>query len=213
MNVLLGRDVSSNFTVTPLLEAMPIDFDLAAARARAVAQRPEIRDARLKEQQAGYDLRLKRFEMYPELSVSFNYLGLYGMQVLPGQIAMLGVQGSWEPWDWGRNTREVAVKSRTLEQARLGVSEAEALISADVSSQLRKVQEAQMLLKVVRLNQESSREKLRVTTEQFRREAALTKDVLQAQTTLSEADQQYQRALAAFWTARADFEKSMGQSQ
>src|SRR4029079_18884415 len=117
--VLLGRDVTTDFSVAPLSEAVPVEFDLADAQARAVAQRPELRDAKLKEQQATYDLRLKRLDAYPEISVSFNYLGFYRVEVLPGHIAMVGVQGTWEPWDWGRNAREAAIKARTLEQARL----------------------------------------------------------------------------------------------
>jgi outer membrane protein len=39
----------------------------------------------------------------------------------------------------------------------------------------------------------------------------LLKDVLQQQTTLAQANQQYQQALSSFWTAKANFERALGE--
>jgi outer membrane protein TolC len=39
------------------------------------------------------------------------------------------------------------------------------------------------------------------------------KDVLQAQTSLANADYDYQKALLSFWTAKADFEKAIGEER
>jgi outer membrane protein TolC len=41
----------------------------------------------------------------------------------------------------------------------------------------------------------------------------LLKDVLQAQTVLANSDYDYQKALLAFWTAKADFEKAIGETK
>jgi outer membrane protein TolC len=40
----------------------------------------------------------------------------------------------------------------------------------------------------------------------------LFRDVLQAQATVAETTHQYQQALLAFWTARAEFEKALGET-
>jgi len=40
--------------------------------------------------------------------------------------------------------------------------------------------------------------------------ATLFSDVLQTQATLADADYEYQKALLTFWTARAEYEKSIG---
>jgi outer membrane protein TolC len=47
----------------------------------------------------------------------------------------------------------------------------------------------------------------------YKQQAALLNDVLNAQAALAEADNQYQQALLAFWSARADFEKAVGGDQ
>jgi outer membrane protein TolC len=44
-------------------------------------------------------------------------------------------------------------------------------------------------------------------------QAALLSDVLQVQTSVVETDHQYQQALVAFWTARAEFEKALGEDK
>src|SRR5262249_22160891 len=52
LNLLLGRDVATEFRVSPAPEYSLYDVELTTARARALEQRPEIREARLKLEQA-----------------------------------------------------------------------------------------------------------------------------------------------------------------
>ena len=120
---------------------------------------------------------------------------------------------SWEPFDWGRKKREASEKARSIDQAALALSEAENSVRAEVNAKYRKLQQARQMLVVNRLSQESSVEKLRVMGNRYKQQAALLNDVLNAQATLAEADNQYQQALLAFWSARADFEKAVGGDQ
>lgn len=211
MNVVLGRDSGLEFQIVPVVTPSAADVDIAAAQARAAEQRPEVRDARLKARQAQIDLQLKRGESIPEVSVAFNYLGFYNFEVLPKHGATLGLYASWEPWDWGRRKSEAETKARTVEQADLAVREAEALVRVDVSAHARKLQEARGMLGVAGLAQLSAREKLRVAMELFRQQANLQRQVLEAQAGAAASDQEYQQALAAFWTARAEFDKALGE--
>jgi outer membrane protein TolC len=41
----------------------------------------------------------------------------------------------------------------------------------------------------------------------------LLSDVLQSQASLSELNHQYQQALLSFWTAKAEFEKALGEDK
>jgi len=82
-----------------------------------------------------------------------------------------------------------------------------------VTHNFRKLHEARLQLKAARLGVESAQEKLRVTTSRHSVEAALLKDVLEAQASSSAASMQYDRALAVFWTAKADFRSALGEEQ
>ncbi len=213
LNLVLGREIGIDFAIEPVSSLTTADVDLDAAQAQALEQRPEVREARLKAQQADFDLQRKKSESIPDISVAFNYVGLYNFEVLPRNIAMVGVVGSWEPWDWGRKREEAAVKSRTLEQARAAIREAEDSARVDVRSKGRALQEARSMLRVADLAQQTARERLRVATDQYRLQAVLQRQVLEAQAASAESDQQYQQALVGFWTARADLDKAIGGSQ
>ena len=133
--------------------------------------------------------------------------------IIPKNVAGLGVSVSWEPFDWGRKKREASEKARSIEQAALALREAENSVQAEVNAKYRKLQQARQMLVVNRMSQESSVEKLRVMGNRYRQQAALLNDVLNAQAAMAEADNQYQQALLAFWSARADFEKAVGGDQ
>ena len=49
-----------------------------------------------------------------------------------------------------------------------------------------------------------------MTTNKFKEQAALIRDLLQAQARSTEAEFQYQQALSSYWTALADLRRTMG---
>ncbi len=211
LNSLLGRGLQTEFSVSPVPEAAGVETDLASARKLALEQRPELMEARLKVRQAEYDWRIKKSEYIPDVSLSFSYVSPvnYG-SLVPTNIASAGLLLQWEPFDWGRKKHELAEKGRTVEQAKLALSETEDQVAIDVASKFRNLQQTHQLIIVSRLSQETARENLRVVSNRYGQEVSLFKDVLQAQASLAEADSQYQQALLNYWTARADFEKSLG---
>lgn len=214
LNNLLGRDIHIEFDVSLPLESVAFDTDLEAARGRALNQRPEIKKARLELLRAEIDRRAKKAEFIPDVSLSFNYISPQNFGgFIPKTIASVGVSFSWEIFDWGKKRRELDEKSKTIEQAKASLVETENLVRMDVNSKHRKLQQTRLQLRIAQLSQETARENLRVSTNKYKVQAALLSDVLKVQTALADADQQYQQALASFWTARADFEKAMGEDK
>src|SRR5262249_35764525 len=100
---------------------------------------------------------------------------------------------------------------KTIEQADNGLREAEAQVLLDVNNRFRKLQESRALLVVTRAAQRAAQEKMRVATNKFKLEAALLKDALQSQAAMADANHQHHQALLTFLTARADFEKAVGE--
>jgi outer membrane protein TolC len=213
LNQLLGRATQTEFSVSPVPALSGYETDMAAAREQALQQRPEIKEAQLKIKQAVYERKIKKSEFIPEVGLAFNYVSPFNTNFLPKNVASIGVSVSWEPFDWGRKKREVKEKARSIEQAELALREAENNVRTEVNTKFRKLLQARRLLVIQRLSQESSGEKLRVISNRYKLQAALLGDVLNAQTVLAEADNQYQQALLAFWAARADFEKALGGDQ
>ena len=210
LNQLLGRDLGTRFRVDPMLEDDATDLTLDAARDKAAQSRPEIRQALLKEKQAEYDRRIAKAEYIPDLSLSVRYQGLNNVRVLPENVATAGFYLTWEPFDWGRRRNNVAEKSKTVEQARNGLRETESQIAVEIGAKYRKWQEAALLLKATRTGHQAATEQFRTTSNRYKEQAALLRDVLQAQARSTESEFQYQHALSSYWSALADLRRAMG---
>ena len=113
----------------------------------------------------------------------------------------------------GPQETQLAAKSRTVEQATNNLRETENRIAIDVNTRYRKLREASQLLRVARLAQEAAAANVTVMSNRYRVQASLLKDVLQVQTSLADANFQYQKALLGFWTAKAEFEKATGEDK
>jgi outer membrane protein len=211
LNHQLGRDVRTEFRVAAVPDVNGFGADLALARDRALDQRPEVSEARLKVKQAEVDRRIKKSEYIPDVSLGFTYMTFRNFDpVVPNNSASIGVVMKWEVFDWGRKKNQLAVKDQAIEQARNALHEAESLVLIEVGDKFRKLQQTRQALVVAQLNQETARENIRVSTNKYRVKVALLSDVLETQATLADADYQYQEALLAYWTARADYEKAIG---
>ncbi len=214
LNKLLGRDVLRDFSVNPVAAATVFEYDISASRRRALEQRPELSEARVRLEQAKLDKRLKKSEYIPDVSLGFTSVALRNFDdVVPRNIASVGVLMSWEPFDWGRKKRQLAEKGKTIEQAENALKETEDQILIEVGDKFRRLQQTQQALRVARLSQDAEREALRVNTGRYKFEAALLSEVLQSQATLANANNHYQQALLSFWTAKAELEKAMGQDK
>ncbi len=211
LNDFLGRDIRTDFSVAEVPEATIIEASLDAAQAQALSARPELAEARLTVQQAELNRRITKTQYIPDVSLAVNNLSLTNVNLLPSNVATAGVLVSWDPIDWGRRRHELAAASKTIEQSKNSANETEAQILVEVGAKFRKLGETRALLHATALQRDAEREKLRVVMNQFEQKAALLKDVLQQKTSLESITNQYNQALLSFWTAKADFEKSLGE--
>ena len=217
LNLLLGRDVTTPFTVSDELETAQVmmrETDLTQARERALAQRPEIREARLQVQKANLDRRAKKSEFIPDVSLTYNYTSTFNYSdFVPRNVSSLGVQVEWEVFDWGRKKREVSEKTRTLSQANNNLLETQSQVLIEVNDRFRHLRETCQQIRIARLSQTHANANVQMATYKYRLDAVLLKDVLQAQTSLADANYDFQKALLSFWSAKADFEKAIGEDK
>jgi outer membrane protein TolC len=212
LNDLMGRDIHTQFRVMPISDA---DADLATPEtmeARALQNRPDVKKAKLQVQQADYDARAKKAEYIPDVSVAFDYYTTANFEnVLPSNIGTVGLSLRWEPWDWGRKHKEYEEKRAKEEQATVGVGATERAVLLEVREACRQLENTRRQLTLTDANERAARQKLKEVQEQVIHEAALNSDLFRAQSDLASADSQQQQALSAFWKARADLKKVIGE--
>jgi outer membrane protein TolC len=213
LNDLLGRDIRTDFRVEQVPAASFEEIELKLAQEKALAQRPEIRQAELNAQRAGYDRRIAKADYIPEVGVAFNYLSPFNVEVLPKNVASIGLELKWEPWDWGRRKDVIGQKAITETQAQMQLRDTQSKVLMDVNSRFRKLEESRALIAVAQAGREAAQQRLREVTNKYQQEAVLLRDVLQQQAATAGAQDKFQQALLGFWTAKTDFEKSMGEDQ
>lgn len=214
LNSLLGREVGYEFEITDAPPFISVDTNLAAARKIALEHRPELQQARLSVEQATLARRIKKSEYIPDVSAAFAYVTPRNFpSTVPREFANVGVRISWEFFDWGRKKHQLAGLDNSIEQARNGLKETEDQVLVDVGDKLRKLQLSGQALRVAKLAEDAAKENLRVSTGQYKYQAVMLSDVLKSQASLAEATNEYQRALLTFWTAKAEFEKVLGEDK
>ena len=212
LNQLLGRDVTTMFDVEAIASAVAaLELDVDAARRRALANRPDVREAELSLRQAEINYQILKADRLPDVSLCVSYTSNFNMDILPGNMTTFGVKVSWEPFDWGRKKRERAASAHTIDQARLNARELADRSVVEVNSRYRTLSEKRAALAVAQAAQLAAREKLRVKANLYQAQAALLPDVLQVRADLAETDDRYQQSLLAFWMAQADFEQALGE--
>ena len=212
LNELMGRPVNTPFRVVGVRQIAEERMDPEEAIQTALNRRPELRQASIRVQQADVDVRVKRSEYIPDVSFALTYQSAFNFQnALPQNIATAGVLVDWEVFDWGRKKQELNAKRRTASQARVTEEALDRRIRVEVAQALRQCTEAAQRVTVSTLSQQAAREGLREQQSAFAREAVLLKDVLRSQTNLASADDEHRRALAAYWSARAELKRVLGE--
>jgi outer membrane protein len=211
LNELLGRDLDTPFGTEPVPGITTEEMDLKTARQTALQQRPEVKEAVIDMQRAGYDRRLSRAKYIPDVGAAIHYLDPINTQILPQNILSAGMELKWDPFDWGGRRDEVQQKDVSVKQSRYQLSETQAQVTLDVDNNFRKLQESRSLLVVSQANLEAAQEKMREVNDQYHHSAVLLRDVLQQQAAVANAEHDYEQSLLGFWNAKASFEKALGE--
>jgi outer membrane protein len=211
LNALMGRDVRTQFRVASAEAVDTKAMDRGEAERQALAQRPEIEQARLKLEHAQYGYQIKKAEYLPDLNFVMNYSRLNNTDLIPGEVWTVGLQLRWDIYDWGRKSDQLGEKTAGIQEARNDIRSAEAQILTEVDSDLRQLAEAKEYITVTEFAQTAAREKLRVLMNQYREKTTLLSDVLQAESQLADANSEYQKALLSLYDAKAKLDKALGE--
>lgn len=211
LNTLLGRDIDTPFRTQQVPPIGQEETDLKLARRTALTQRPEIKEAEIDTRRAEYDRRLAKAQYIPDIGAAFRYVTPFNTAILPQNIAVAGFEMRWEPFEWGRRKDDVKQKEVVVDQTKLQLDETRSQVLLDVDNTFRKLAESRSLLAVAEAARAAANEKLREVSDKFKTSAVLLRDVLEQQAAVANANTDYEESLLAFWSAKANFEKSLGE--
>jgi outer membrane protein len=211
LNHLLGRNLQTEYSVESVPATLPEEEDLTAARAIALEHRPELKQAANRVSQAQLATKIERSHYIPDIAVQASYLSPANINFLPQNIASVGALLTWEPWDWGKKHRNVQKDVLAEKQAALSVEETREQILLDVDSRFRHLREVRARLAVIEAERDVEKEKLRNQEEVYSQQSSLLSDLLKQQSALAKTENDYRQAVLEYWSARADFQKTLGE--
>ncbi len=211
LNHLLARSVQTEFSVEPVPATLPEQEGLSAARMTALEHRPEMKLAANRVRQAELATKSEKTHYIPDISIQASYLNPTNINFLPQNIGTVGALLTWQPWDWGEKRHKVRQAALAEQQAELSVEDTREQIFLDVDSNFRRLREARAHLAVTEALRDAEAEKLRNQREAYSQQSILLSDLLKQQSSLADAESQYHQAVLAYWSARADFQKTLGE--
>ncbi len=211
LNHLLGRDLQAEFTVEMVPASLPEESSLPEARKSAIEMRPEIKAEKIKKERATLETKIEKTRYIPDISIQANYATTSNISFLPQNVGAVGVLLTWQPWDWGQKRHNIAQKVDAEKQAQLSIDNVRDQVLQEVDSSFRRLREARELLTAAQAARDAEAEKLRNQTDAYSRQTVLLSDLLQQHSSVASAEDQYRQGLLAFWRARADFERALGE--
>src|ERR1700688_1827185 len=211
LNRLLASDLQTEFAVETLSASLAEESSLQQARKFALETRPEIRVETIKKEKAALDTRIEKTRYIPDISIQANYLTAPNISFLPQNLGAVGVLLTWQPWDWGQKRHNIAQKLDAEKQAQLSIDSVRDQVLQEVDSTFRRLREARELLLATQASRDAEAEKLRNEMDAYSHQTILLSDLLQQHSSVASAEDQYRQGLLAFWKARADFERALGE--
>ncbi|MBM3461246.1 MAG: TolC family protein [Armatimonadetes bacterium] len=211
LNLLLARDVHTAYRVREMGEGKLTGKSMAELEQIALQMRPQIRQAKLRVEQAKLEKRLAAAQYSPDVNLSLTYIRPYNVGLLPDKIVTVGAELTWVPVTWGKVLNETEAKAQAVAQAENDVAQVSSQVLIQVDTNYRTLQNNLQQVKAAKASLEAAREALRVAEVRYVEKVVLLSDVYQAQTRMVSAVKNYLQAVLSVNIAQAELQQSIGE--
>ncbi|MCX8118687.1 MAG: TolC family protein [Desulfobacterota bacterium] len=213
-NLLLRNELDTPLKIVDILSYTPFPLTYEESLQEALRQRPEIRTAELKIEQAKEAVKIAKSNLYPSINLAGNYTRVSEEPLLVGGTRgerwTIQAQATLTLGDWGKTAYKVGESKVKLSQAELAKTELVEGIALEVKSGYQAMVVAEKNIRVAEKAIEQAEENLRMNEERYKHQVATATDVLDAVTLLAQARVNYYGALSEFNIAKAKLERAMG---
>jgi outer membrane protein TolC len=207
---IIGLPIGQTFTVADPSPSVPLEaISLQDALAKAYAHRPDFQAAKAQLAAAEFSLRAAKAERYPTLQAS-GFYGAEGLRLLTNSHGVLQATGSiqFNIFDGGRIKADILQNDADLRNRRNDLENLRGQIDYEVRSALLDLKSAADQVDVARSNIELANQTLKQARDRFAAGVTNTVEVVQAQQSVADADEnlisaQYQYNVAKVSLARA----------
>lgn len=214
--VLIFPDFRQDFTVAGDLDTVPPLPVFAQIQTMASNNNPDIRAAQATITQQGFEVTYARAAMLPSLSFDY-FFGINANQFAihdPNGRNLLGnvaqAQLTVPLWTWGAARSKVRQAEMRLQQARVDLTATQRELLGNLNTYYLEAQAAAAQLVSLRRSADLSAENLRLTQLRYQAGESIAQEVVDAQTTLTQARAAVNDGLARYRLAIAELQTITG---
>lgn len=202
LGVLIFPDLRSDFSVDDNLAQTELLTPLPEAQAKATASSPDLKVARSSIEQAGHDINVAKYAYLPSLGIDIfyginanqfaartHYPAENGVAVPYRQNLGYSAQATLNipVWNWGATRSKIRQAELRQQQAQLDLTLAQRTLQGNLASLYKEAEAAQAQIESLRSSLELSVESLRLTLLRYQAGEANALEVVDAQTTVTQA--------------------------
>lgn len=216
LNTLLGRPVDQDLTIKDLLAYLPHGITQKEATNQARTLRPELKALGLQLQQADQLITQAQADYYPQLVLQGQYIkegtdwDVDGGGVTDPESWNVVASVSWDIWQWGRTRNEVSSRRADKRKLKAAQRDLEDQVVLQVKQTYLYLRETEKTIVAANAAVTSAQENYRITNERFKEQLTTNTELLDAQTLLTQARNDYLSALSVYNIAWASLERAMG---
>jgi len=193
-----------------------IEFDLTSLINEATESRYELKALDYRIKSASENINAARSSYYPNVSVFGNaYYANPNLRIQPPHNKFdatwdLGVQLSWDIWNWGNTSSQVTQAEQIMVQNKLNYEQIKESIELEVNQNFLNVNYLKERIDVINKTIEQASENYRVTKEKYNQQLATSTELVDAETSLFQAQTNYTNALIDHKIALLKLYKAVG---
>ncbi len=216
LNNLLRFPVEAKTQVLDLLRYNPFDKSFRECLDQAFDLRPDIRRAELGIDVAEKNVKLAEADYYPNLSVMFDYVRKGDEWTVDGSdyedaedwSFIAGLE--WTFWEWGRTFYDTSEKKVRVKQSKEIEKQVREAVALEINNAFLDLRVAEKNIPVTQTTIDQAEENLRMASERYKEQVTTNTEVLDAQTLLSQAQDNYYNALYDYNISLAQLKAAMG---
>ncbi len=207
---LIGCPLEEGIELSPADIQPPIVPPLDSVLDKMLRDNADVRSAKALHEKSLVGIRAAKLDYIPEISAFVKYTNQSGVPFLRSDFTSVGVQLSWNLFDWGKRSHVINQRTAESSQAKENLRRVENRARLDIEKAYRKLEDAKLLLEAADQASQYQSESQRIAMDQ--REAGLIPPTKleEARAAAAKAQLEAMQARLGLCLAGAEIERLLG---
>ncbi|MDL1970992.1 MAG: TolC family protein [Candidatus Desulfofervidaceae bacterium] len=217
-NIILRLDVNHPTKIKDILNYQPLKLNLNHLLKIAIKERPELKQIAKQLDQMEAQVKMAKSQYYPQLAMVGKYERIGNHPNVDGNDYQnpdqfyLTLQAKWTFFEWGKTRAQVKKLKWQKNALEKTLNRIKDQVRLQVKTAYLNLKEAEKNIETARISVKQAKENYRITDLQYKNQVTTSTEVLDAQTLLTQAQNNYYGALYRYNTAIAQLERAIGKA-